>query len=184
MRRSESILRDMNRWYAFFVVLLIAGPLWLWTSRVPVAADLNPLTPEPALGRPAPDFTLTTVAGETLQLASLRGQPVVLNFWATWCAPCRREMPVLQNASQRFAGEVAFVGIDQGESPEVVEEYIKNLGITFQVPLDSDMSVGSRYNVQGMPITYFVDADGVIRHMWVGEMNSVILAEGIAKIWP
>jgi cytochrome c biogenesis protein CcmG/thiol:disulfide interchange protein DsbE len=174
----------MNRWYAFFVVLLIAGPLWLWTSRVSVMADQNPLTPEPALGRPAPDFTLTTVTGETLQLANLRGQPVVLNFWATWCGPCIREMPALQSAAKRFEGQVAFVGVDQGEAPEVVEAYIDDLGITFQVPLDTDMAVGNRYNVQGMPTTYFVDANGVIRHMWMGEMNSVILAEGIAKIWP
>ena len=174
----------MNRWSAFFVILLIAGPFWLWTSRLPVAANPETLTPEPALGRPAPDFTLTTVGGETLQLAAFRGQPVVLNFWATWCGPCQNEMPVLESASQRFAGEVLFVGVDQGEEPAVVAEYIEQIGITFPIPLDTEMAVGDRYNVRGMPITYFVDANGIIRHLWVGEMNAVILAEGIAKIWP
>lgn len=174
----------MNRWYLFFVALLVAGPLWLWTSRLPVTANPEDLTPEPALGRPAPDFTLTTVAGETLQLSELRGQPVVLNFWATWCGPCQREMPALQAASQRYEGEVAFIGVDQGESQAVVAKYIDDLGVTFAVPLDNDMKVGDRYQVQGMPMTFFVDADGVIRHMWMGEMNAVVLAEGIAKIWP
>jgi cytochrome c biogenesis protein CcmG/thiol:disulfide interchange protein DsbE len=174
----------MNRWYLFFVALLVAGPFWLWTTRLPFTANPEALTPEPALGRPAPDFTLTTVAGETLQLSELRGQPVVLNFWATWCGPCQREMPALQAASQRFAGEVAFVGVDQGESQAVVAEYIDNLGVTFTVPLDSDMAVGDRYQVQGMPMTFFVDKDGIIRHLWVGEMNAVVLAEGVAKIWP
>ncbi len=174
----------MNRWYLFLVALMIAGPFWLWTSRLPVEANPGGLSPEPAVGRAAPDFTLTTLTGETVQLSALRGQPVVLNFWATWCGPCQREMPALQAASQRFAGQVVFFGVDQGESQEVVARYTDELGVTFPVPLDSDMSVGARYQVLGMPTTFFVDREGIIRHLWVGEMNSVVLAEGVAKIWP
>lgn len=174
----------MNRWHLFFVILLIVGPIWLWTSRTPVTAHSESLTPEPAVGRPAPDFTLPTVEGETLQLSSLRGQPVVLNFWATWCGPCQREMPALEAAAQRFAGEVVFLGVDQGESQEEVVAYLEQLGVSFPVPLDADMAVGDRYNIRGMPTTYFIDADGVIRHMWMGEMNAVIIAEGVSTIWP
>jgi thiol-disulfide isomerase/thioredoxin len=174
----------MNRWYLFFVALLIVGPVWLWTSRLPVTANPGELSPEPAIGRSAPDFTLTMVDGETLQLSALRGQPVVLNFWATWCGPCRNEMPALEAASQRFAAQVAFVGVDQGEPSDVVAEYLQELGISFLIPLDSDMSVGDRYQIRGMPTTFFVDKDGVIQHLWVGEMNAVILAEGVAKILP
>ena len=174
----------MNRWYLFFVALLIAGPAWLLSSRLPVTTEEATLSAEPAVGRVAPDFELPTVTGETLKLSALRGQPVVLNFWATWCGPCQREMPALEAASQRFAGQVTFVGVDQGESQEVVASFLDDLGVTFLVPLDSDWVVGDRYNVTGMPTTFFVDADGVIRHLWVGEMNSVILAEGIATVWP
>lgn len=174
----------MNRWYLFFVALMIAGPLWLWTSRLPVAATEQTLSPEPAVGRVAPDFTLTTVTGETVQLSALRGQPVVLNFWATWCGPCQREMPALEASSQRFAGQVVFLAVDQGESQEVVQSYLDELGITFAVPLDTEMSVGDRYQVLGMPTTFFVDSEGIIRQVWMGEMNAVILAEGVAKIWP
>jgi thiol-disulfide isomerase/thioredoxin len=174
----------MNRWYLFFVALLIAGPAWLWTSRLPVTANPGELSPEPAVGRVAPDFALPTVAGETLELSALRGKPVVLNFWATWCGPCRREMPALEAASQRFADHVVFVGVDQGEPHEIVAQYLEEMGVTFVVPLDSHMTVGDRYNVRGMPTTYFIDETGVIRHLWMGEMNAVILAEGIAKILP
>ena len=174
----------MNRWYIFFITLLIAGPLWLWTSRLPATADLNPQQPEPAVGRVAPDFTLTTVTGETVQLSALRGKPVVLNFWATWCGPCVREMPTLQWASERFADQVVFLGVDQGESPELVAQYLEDVGVTFTIPLDMEMSVGDRYNVLGLPTTYFVDRNGVIRHLWVGEMNAVVLAEGIATVFP
>jgi peroxiredoxin len=174
----------MNRWYLIFVALLVAGPLWLWTSRLPVTAGPGSEQAEPAVGRFAPDFTLTTVNGETLQLSELRGKPVVLNFWATWCGPCQREMPALEAASLRFADKVVFVGVDQAEPPEVVARYLEELGVTFIVPLDTDGSVGDRYNVLGLPTTFFVDERGIIRHFWMGEMNAVVLAEGIATIFP
>jgi len=174
----------MNRWYLFFVTLLIAGPLWLWTSRLPVVANPGDLTPEPAIGRIAPDFTLKTPNGDTVRLATLRGKPVVVNFWATWCGPCQREMPALQSASQHYAGQVTFVGVDQGETPKEVTDYLQPLGVNFTISLDSDTKVGDRYQIQGMPTTFFIDANGVIREMWIGEMNAVVLAEGIRKILP
>lgn len=174
----------MNRWYLFFVALLIAGPAWLWTSRLPVEANQGGQTPEPAVGRIAPDFVLQTATGGTVQLSELRGKPVVLNFWATWCGPCQREMPALQWAAQRFDGEVVFLGVDQGEPLGIVQPFLEEYGVTFTIPLDMDMAVGDRYNVRGMPTTFFIDESGVIRHLWVGEMNAVILAEGVAKVWP
>src|SRR5215203_2950684 len=164
----------MNRWYLAFVTLLIVGPFWLWTSRLPVSALPVELSAEPAVGRRAPNFTLTTVTGETVQLTEVRGKPVVINFWATWCGPCQREMPALEDAAQRFGGDVVFLGVDEGEPLDVVEKYLEELGVTFAVPLDSDMSVGDRYQVAGMPTTFFVDAEGIIRHLWVGEMNAII----------
>jgi cytochrome c biogenesis protein CcmG/thiol:disulfide interchange protein DsbE len=178
------MVRRVNRWYLFFVILLIAGPVWLWSSRLPVTASPGDLSPEPAVGREAPDFTLSTVSGETLQLSDLRGKAVVLNFWATWCGPCQREMPVLEAASQRFADKVVFLAVDQGEPQDIVVPYLEELGITFTVPLDEEMKVGDRYHIQGMPTTFFIDEEGIIRHLWVGEMNALILAEGITKVLP
>ncbi len=140
--------------------------------------------PEPAIGYVAPDFALTTLEGEEFSLREMRGTPVVLNFWATWCGPCRRELPALQAAAERYDGEVLIAGVDQGEAAATVQSFVDELGLTFPIPMDADMDVAQEYNVKGMPTTYFVDADGVIRHIWTGEMNSVTLAEGIAKIWP
>jgi thiol-disulfide isomerase/thioredoxin len=180
----DQIAVAMNRWYLFFVALLVAGPLWLWTSRLPVTANPGDLSPAPAIGRVAPDFTLQTPDGETVHLAQLRGKPVVINFWATWCGPCQREMPALQTASQHYAGQVAFVGVDQGETAKEVTDFLKPLGVNFTISLDSDVKVGDAYQIQGMPTTFFIDANGVIRELWVGEMNAVILAEGIRKILP
>jgi peroxiredoxin len=174
----------MNRWTWLFVALLVLGPSWLWTSRVPAEAQSVNLNPDPAVGRPAPDFALTTLDGKGFRLSDLHGKPVVINFWATWCAPCRNEMPSLQTAANRFDDAIVVVGVDQGEDAQTVQAFVDELGVTFPIPMDTQMVVSERYNVKGLPTTFFVDADGVIRHLWVGEMNSVILAEGIAKVWP
>lgn len=172
------------KWVALFAVVLVVGAGWLWVSRVPVDAQPQSVNPEPAIGYLAPDFALTTLTGEEFALSDLRGTPMVLNFWATWCGPCRRELPALQTAAERYDGEVLIVGVDQGEEASVVQPFVEELGLTFPIPMDAEMSVAATYNVKGLPTTFFVDADGVIRHIWAGEMNSVTLAEGILKIWP
>ena len=125
-----------TRWNILIVVLLIAGLTWIWVNRLPAgdASAAGALPPAPAVGHPAPDFTLTTAAGETFKLSDLRGTPVVLNFWATWCPPCRSEMPELQAASQRLAGQVAIVGVDQAETPAQVQAFASQFGITYPIP--------------------------------------------------
>ena len=173
-----------RRWAFVFAAILLAGSGWLWASRVPLTAQPANLSPEPAIGYPAPDFSLQTLDGEQFQLSAVRGTPVVLNFWATWCGPCQRELPALQYAAETYAGEVLIVGVDQGEEAPIVQTYVDKLGLTFPIPMDKEMEAGALFNVKGMPTTFFVDAGGVIRHIWAGEMNSVTLAEGIAKIWP
>jgi len=179
------MIAAMNRsWLLAFFAILVAGGSWLWASRVPLSAQPGNLRPEPAIGYPAPDFRLDTLDGDRFQLSAVRGTPIVLNFWATWCGPCQRELPALQNAAEVYAGEVLIVGVDQGEEAAIVQAYVDKLGLTFPMPLDKEMEAGTLFNVKGMPTTYFIDGDGVIRHIWTGEMNSVTLAEGIAKIWP
>ena len=91
-------------------------------------------------------------------------------------------MPTLQTTFSRMGERVLIVGVDQGETPADVQPFIDRLGLTFPIPMDSDMAVGNLYNIRGMPTTYFIDSDGIIRHIWVGEMNSVTLAEGISYI--
>ena len=136
----------------------------------------------PAVGRVAPDFTLTTLDGETFQLSALRGKPVVLNFWATWCGPCQNELPAIQKAAAHLGDQVVFVAVDQNEKPDVVQSFVDKLGLTFTIPMDDKGEVGYDYNVQGLPTTFFIDRDGVIQSLWMGEMNIVTLVENIAQI--
>ena len=172
----------MNRWHLAWLVILVLGVAWVWESRAPVTAQSSDRSPQPAIGYQAPDFTLSTLSGETISLAELRGKPVVLNFWATWCDPCRREMPALQATADQYAGDVVILGLDQGEKAATVKDFIEEFGLTYPVLMDEKFAVSDSYNVQGLPTTFFIDREGVIRHLWMGEMNRITLAEGIAKI--
>ncbi len=174
----------MNRWHLLFVAILLLGSSWLWMNRVPVVAAVDVRTPQPAVDHPAPNFTLTTLTNETFTLQEAQGKPIVLNFWATWCGPCQRELPALQAAAERYGDRVLILGVDQGESVEVVQRYVDEKGLTFAIPLDSDFAVSGLYNVRGLPTTYFIDSQGIIRQIWLGEMNSITLAEGVAHLLP
>jgi peroxiredoxin len=173
----------MNRWTLVFILLFVGGGAWIWwTQPQPALGSTISAEPQPAVGRPAPDFTLTTLDGEEFRLSDQRGKPVVLNFWATWCGPCQRELPAIQRAAEHYAGLVTFAAIDQAEPVDRVRSFVEEAGLSVVVPMDSEQEVGMRYDVRGLPTTFFIDETGVIRSIWMGEMNSVILAENIAGI--
>lgn len=172
----------MNRWHGLFLAILLLGSSWIWFNRVPVAFSADQHTPQPAIDHRAPDFTLTTLDGKAFDLSDAQGKPVVLNFWATWCGPCQRELPTLQAAAERYGDRVWIIGVDQGEEAATVQAYVDELGLTFPIPMDTDFAVSELYNVRGLPTTFFIDPQGVIRQMWLGEMNSITLAEGVAEI--
>ena len=171
-----------SRWIMTSLILIIVGSGWIWLSQVPADAVPTNRNPQPAVGYPAPDFELTTLGGEPFMLSELQGRPVVLNFWATWCGPCRRELPALQAAHEHYGQNVTIVGVDQAEAPATVQLYVDQLGLTFPVPMDADQDVANRYNVMGLPTTFFIDPEGIIRRVWSGEMNSITLAEGIEEV--
>ena len=145
---------------------------------------IGALPPAPAVGHPAPDFTLTTVTGSTVVLSELRGTPVVLNFWATWCPPCRAELPEMQAASQRLAGQVAIVGVDQAEAPADVQAFAAKLGLTYALPLDTDAGVSRLYAVRSLPTTFFIDRAGTIRQIQIGAVTEATLAQLLKTIYP
>lgn len=158
--------------------LLVLGCAWIAVSRVPATPD--PTTAAPQVGFLAPDFTLTTLAGETVTLSELRGKPVVLNFWATWCPPCRAELPHFQAAHEAHGDEVAILAVDERESPQQVAGFARQLGLTFPIPLDTDGRIGVEYRVRALPTTYFIDADGVIRRVVRGTTTRAVLDSTLA----
>jgi len=117
----------------------------------------------PLVGGPAPTFKLEAVDGQILNLSDLKGQFVILNFWATWCVPCIKEMPEFQKAHQSLKQKVKIIGINLAESKEKVNEYIKDHHISFIIVLDGYGKVSQEYEVIHLPVTYFITPDGIIR---------------------
>ena len=120
----------------------------------------------------APEFTLERLDGEgDLSLASLRGKPVVLNVWASWCGPCKDEAPLLQEASERWGKRVAFVGIDVQDVRGDARDFLERFGVTYPNVYDGKGSTIGRYGVTGYPETYFIDAEGRVRHRIAGPVE-------------
>jgi cytochrome c biogenesis protein CcmG, thiol:disulfide interchange protein DsbE len=120
----------------------------------------------------APAFTLERLDGRgDLSLESLRGKPVVLNFWASWCSPCKDEAPLLQEASERWGDRVSFVGIDVKDFRADARAFVERFGITYPNVYDGKGSTIGRYGVTGYPETYFLDAEGRVRHRIAGPVE-------------
>ena len=131
----------------------------------------------PYTGAKAPDFALEALGGGTLRLSSLKGRIVVLNFWATWCDPCRQEMPELERYWRAHRDEVTVLGVNMGEGPEKVQPFVRALDITFPVVLDRQQKVARQYQVVAIPSTYVIDREGVVRAKYLGPMDGRLIEQ-------
>lgn len=157
----------------------------------PVSAPVDP-TPTPTddaprgtgVGQRAPGFALPVLSSDPpamLNLDALRGQPVVLSFWVTWCSHCRAQTPLLVDAHARYADEeIQIVGVNVHEAPDVVQRYVDQQGILYPVVLDADGRVAQQYQVSGYPTTYFLDAEGRVLARHVGQLNLQTLEQYLA----
>lgn len=118
---------------------------------------------------PAPDFTLKSSTGENIKLSELRGNVVMVNFWASWCGPCRQEMPILQQLYDRYQ-DMGFVllGVNVDEESALADKMLKDIPVNFPVLYDNENSVSKQYQVKAMPSTFMVDRDGTIRFLHKG----------------
>lgn len=134
----------------------------------------------------APDFELSDVTtGQPLRLSALRGQPVWINFWATWCPPCKEELPRMKAQYDKYRGNgLQIVGIDMQEDPSDVRAYAQANGFDWAFVVDQDGSVTNRYFTSGIPTHVFVDAAGVIRAVHVGDLQSTAMEELLSTIMP
>jgi len=125
----------------------------------------------PIVGSPAPQYGARTLQGDSVSLASLRGRAVLLNFWATWCTPCRQETPFLQSLFARSASRglvIVGVSMDTGDARSQVEDFVREYGVTYPVLVDPEMRGMDFYKVIGLPASFLVDRDGVLRWMRIG----------------
>ncbi len=159
-----------KRWNMLMVAVVGLSVLWIYISRVPFQVSTSVST-SPQIGFAAPDFTLETIDGETLSLFNLRGQVVLINLWASWCPPCRAEMPALDNVYRQYR-EAGFVVLGLNttfqDSETDASIFVRTLGLEFPILLDRDGAVSRQYQLQALPTSYFVGRDGTIRDIVLG----------------
>ena len=135
---------------------------------------------------PAPDFYFFDENGNRLRLSQFKGKPVILNFWASWCGPCKSEMPDLEEAYKMYGEEIQFVILNMTDgSRETVESarrYIESAGYSFPVFYDKQQNGVIAYGISGVPVTFFIDADGYVKGVYSGAMSANILQQGIDRI--
>jgi peroxiredoxin len=122
------------------------------------------------VGAKAPDFELKTLAGDTVKLSDLKGKKVMLNFWATWCPPCKAEMPAMEEFHKEAGDEVVILAVNIDPHLDV-KAFVDENGITFPIPLDAEDKVNETYQVLSIPTTYFIDTKGNIGNKFIGAMN-------------
>lgn len=138
-------------------------------------------------GQVAPDFTLSTLSGESITLSDLKGKKVVLNFWATWCPPCKDEMPHFQKYYGKYAKEdnVEIVAVNltyARETKERIQQFLDSFDVTFPVPLMEDEEVGKPYKIITIPSTFFIDTDGRVQKNIKGPLDVEHLREYVMEL--
>lgn len=138
-------------------------------------------------GGEAPDFLIYDSEGNEVTMADFEGKPVILNFWASWCGPCRDEMVGFDNKYEEYGEEVEFVMVNltdgRRETEQSAMEFINGEGYSFPVYFDKDMTAAESYQAYSIPVTYFIDAEGNIVYNAIGSMSEYALSEGIKLIY-
>jgi len=140
----------------------------------------------PQVGNLAPEFQLPSLEGQVVALNDLRGKALLVNFWATWCPPCREEMPYLQQIYDEWSGKgLVLLAVDIGESSDTVESFMQSHKLSFPVLLDTNKDIALEYNVRYIPTTFLIDKDGIIQVVKVSAFSSTAEIEKIlSKIIP
>lgn len=162
-------------------VVMAAAVIFSGGSRRSGSASLP--TPIPDLvveGQLAPDFATQTLDGDDMRLSDYRGSVVAINFWATWCAPCKVEMPVLQEAHD--AGKFVVLGVNAGESTDLIYPYIEELGLSFPILLDPEGRIVDLYAIRVFPTTVILDPQGVVIAEHLGILTPELIDDYLAEV--
>ncbi len=171
----------MMRWrWGLFITLLLVLPL-VWLLAQSFGRDPRAV-PSVMVGRPAPSFALKTLEGGPLALTELSGRPVLLNFWSTWCIPCKAEHAPLQAAAQAYEGKVHFVGVVYEDTAEAAKKYLAEHGNRFVQVMDEGSKTAIDYGVAGVPESFFIDKQGVIVKKHVGALTPDVLRQMLDQL--
>jgi len=159
-------------------LLLVSGLVVAGCSSTPAQSAY--------IGGPAPNFKLPNLEGKTVSLSDLRGKPVMLNFWTTWCPPCQAEMPHIQQVYEAWSDKgLVVLAINLGESSAKVKEFVQSYGLSFPVLLDTKQGTAQKYNIGGIPTTFFIDKNGIIQVKITGAFpDKAAIENKLGKIIP
>jgi peroxiredoxin len=186
-RPSPGALRNIVA--TVLVGVAIAALVWVFdrpgaaasqSVTVTAAATVDP----PKVGKPAPDFELTMIDGTTARLSDFKGRPVWINFWASWCPPCRAENPDIQDLynAHKDADGLVLLAPAIGEGRDSVADYMRRADLHYPVGTDSNTQIAADYRVLGIPTHIFVDREGIIREIRVGAMSKKTMEKKLAQI--
>jgi cytochrome c biogenesis protein CcmG/thiol:disulfide interchange protein DsbE len=167
-----------------YILLLIAGAAWTALSMDPLIGSAK--APAPQSGFAAPDFTLNTPTGETYTLSELKGNAVLVNLWATWCPPCRAEMPAIQKIYDEYRQEgliVLAINMTSQDNALNITTFVAQFSLDFPILLDETGEVAAAYQLRSLPSSYFIDRAGIISEIVIGgPMSEALLRTRIEKI--
>ncbi len=169
-----------------YALLLLTGVAWIFVSADKTGASTSGRIPLPLKGYLAPDFSLDTPAGKELSLYQLRGQAVLVNIWATWCPPCRAEMPAIQKYYLQYKDQgLVVLGVNSTvqDSPLEIVPFVNEYNLTFPILLDETGQLGSKYDLRSLPSSFFINRDGTIANVVIGgPMSDALLRTNIEEI--
>ena len=172
-----------------FVGLAIVGIVWYFDSPSGVGSSQaftptgHASGPAPKIGQAAPDFTVQALDGKTYKLSDFRGKPVWINFWASWCPPCRAENPDIEEVYQaNQANGLVVLGVAIGEEDGNVRGYVDRTGLNYTIGLDRGQDIAATYRIVGIPTHYFIDKDGILREWRIGSMSKKTMEKNVATI--
>jgi len=163
-------------------IMFVLLPKDTYSTSEPVAAQDFSAVPT-KVDFVAPDLSLTTLTGEKVTLADYQGAVVLVNLWATWCPPCREEMPALKAFYEKHkANGFELIAIDQGEGVEEVDAFVKEFDLPFPVWMDMGSLAGSRFNTMNLPSSYVIDRSGRVKLMWIGGISASNLEKYVPDV--
>jgi cytochrome c biogenesis protein CcmG/thiol:disulfide interchange protein DsbE len=166
---------------AIATLILLLGGGFVWLLFQPASGQV--VAPGVPTGAVAPNFTLRSPQGQSYTLSALRGHPVVLNFWASYCEPCRQEAPLLDQTYRSYhSAGLVMLGINQQEDMGTIRQFGAEYGIPYPLLFDGTMKVGNVYGATPLPRTYFLDTHGIVRYVSIGELSPQTLQQGLHAI--
>ena len=172
-------------WNWISIGLLSLGALWILGSAASPGSTTNGFIPAPQEGFLAPDFELVTLDGETVALSDYRGKTVLVNFWASWCPPCRSEMPAMEKIYQQNSAEefvILAVNDTRQDNLTNITDFVIEQGLTFPILLDNTGEVSAQYQVHSLPTSFFINQNGIIQEIVIGGMNEALLITRFEKL--